>query len=129
MKALLFVSAAIEVGAGLVVMALPSAFATFLLGSSLDSPAGLTVGRVAGAALLALGTACWLARRDWQGRAATGVVVAMAVYNSAVVVLLVGARGASGLDGIGLWPAVAVHLAMALWCLASLKGKRSDLAK
>ena len=72
-KSLFVVTAVIEAGAGLALMTWPSAAVMLLLGSSLDTPAGLILGRVAGAALLALGVACWLARRDAESPSAAGV--------------------------------------------------------
>jgi hypothetical protein len=36
--------------------------------------AGVTVSRVAGVAILALGVACWVVRQDAAGPAATGVI-------------------------------------------------------
>jgi hypothetical protein len=44
MKNLLAVTAVIEVGAGLTLVALPSAAVTLVLGSPLDTPAALTAG-------------------------------------------------------------------------------------
>ncbi len=58
MKTLFTVTAAIEVGAGLALFGWPSVMAVLMLGSALDAPAALTVGRLAGAALLTLGLAC-----------------------------------------------------------------------
>ena len=78
MKNLLTLTAVIEIGAGLALVVWPLLTVTLLLGSSLDTPAALTVGRVAAAALLALGVACMLARHDGQSRAATGLVGAAA---------------------------------------------------
>ena len=87
MKMLLAATAAIEAGAGSALMCCPSATAAFLLGSPLEKPAAVTLGRVAGAALLALGVACWLASGDAQSRAARGLVAAMLLYNLAAVAL------------------------------------------
>jgi hypothetical protein len=120
-KALFVVTAAIEAGAGLALIIRPSAAVMLLLGASLDTPAGLTVGRIAGAALLALGVACWLAHHDRESRAAAGLIVAMLLYNSAAVLFLIVAGIGSGLVGIVLWPAVAVHAAMAVWCVAHVR--------
>ena len=122
-KSLFVVTAVIEAGAGLALMTWPSAAVMLLLGSSLDTPAGLILGRVAGAALLALGVACWLARRDAESPSAAGLIVAMLLYNSTTVLFLAIANIGSGLVGIALWPAVALHAAMAVWCIAHVRSR------
>ena len=124
MKRLLAVTAVFEAGTGLVLVAFPSALAVFLLGSKLDTPVGLTVARVAGVALLALGVACWLARLDDQTPAARGLAGAMLLYNAGAVCVLGHAFVVLGLSGIGLWPAVVAHAAMAGWCIKSILRKR-----
>ncbi|MFZ0826597.1 MAG: hypothetical protein WAO02_04165, partial [Verrucomicrobiia bacterium] len=63
MKAFHTVTALIEAGAGLALLGFPSAAVKLLLGSPLDTPATLTLGRVAGAALLALGETAFLLTR------------------------------------------------------------------
>ena len=95
-----------------------------MLGSPLDTPVAVTVGRLAGAALLTLGVACWLARHDEQSRAAAGVVAAMLFYNTAAAALLALAGFVLGLRGVGLWPAVVLHTAMAAWCITCLWSNR-----
>ena len=123
MKNLLTVEAVIEVGTGLMLVALPSLLTTFLLGSSLDTPVALSVARMFGVALLALGVACWLSRHDGQSRAARGLVGAMVLHNTAIATVLVYAGIALGLSGIGLWPVVLLHATMAFWCVMSLLNK------
>ncbi len=118
MKILLAVTAVIEVGAGLALGCCPSAAVKLLLGSPLDTPAAETIGRVAGAALFALGVACWLARSDVQSRAARGLVAAMLFYNFAAVALFAFAGLGLGLCGVALWPAAVLHMMMAVWCVA-----------
>jgi hypothetical protein len=125
MKALLIVTAAVEAGAGLVLTIAPSVPVALLLGSTLDAPAGAAIGRVAGAALLSLATACWLARND-DGRAAKGLIAAMSFYNVAVVAILAIARIDSGLSGFAFWPAVLLHATLAVWCVACLRHNRRD---
>jgi hypothetical protein len=119
MKTLLTVTAAIEVGAGLGLVAVPSAAVAVLLGSPLETPNALAVGRVAGVALLALGGACWLSRNDAASRAARGVVRAMVVYNLGAVIVLAMAGINSQRVGVALWPVVVLHAAMAVWCIRS----------
>lgn len=113
MKRLLTLTAIIEAVTGIGLLAAPSALARLLLGAPLDAPAALTVARVAGVALLALGVACWLASSNTPGCAARGVVSAMVIYNLGAVLVL----GVAGLgppqSGIALWPVVVLHAAMA----------------
>ena len=73
-------------------------------------------------ALIALGVACWFAGRDAQSSAARGVVAAMLLCN-------VAARCASGMTGVGLWPAVVVRAGLGVWCVACLNGLRAGTSK
>ena len=114
MRKLLTITAIIEAATGLGLLAAPAVLAPLLLGGALDTSAALTIARIAGAALLALGVACWLARED--GRT---LVVAMLFYNVAAVAILVHAAVGLALSGIGLWPAVGLHTALAGWCAAA----------
>jgi hypothetical protein len=120
-RLLLIVTAVLEAGTGLALAMSPSAPVALLLGSSLDSLAGMVATRIAGAALLSLGVACWLARHDGQSRAAAGLIAAMLLYNSAVAAVLVYAGIGMRLTGVGIWPAILLHAALAVWCLACLR--------
>ena len=120
MKSLYTVTAAIELGAGLALLCSPSATVVLLVGSGLDTSAAMTLGRVAGGALLALGVACWLARDDTQSHAARGLVVAMLLYNVTVAAVLAFAGLGLRLHAVALWPAVVLHAAMAAWCITTL---------
>jgi hypothetical protein len=119
MNRFLAVTAAIEAAAGLGLLALPDVAVKLLLGAEISGPA-VPLGRVAGVALLALGLACWLAR----GHAASALASPMLLYNCGVAAVL-GMAGVSGMTGVLLWPAVALHAAMAVWsfvmsrCLSS----------
>jgi hypothetical protein len=120
-KYLLIVTALVEVGAGLALAIAPSALVALLFSSPLTTSVGMTVGRIAGAALIALGAACWLAQDDERSRAATGLIVSMLLYNTAAVALLGYAGVVAGLAGVGLWPGVLLHVALAAWCVACVR--------
>jgi hypothetical protein len=114
------VATVVEAGAGLALLGLPSVTASLLFGTSLDSSAAVSLARVGGAAIIALAIVIWLARRDVDGPASQGVVVALLFYNPAVAGVLAFASFGHDLHGILLWPAVAFHIAMAAWCVVTL---------
>jgi hypothetical protein len=125
MKTLLIAEFAVIALAGLPLALFPAATISLLLGSELGHQVGTCVGRGAGAALLTLGIACWLARNESQDRATTELILAMLLYDTAVVVVFFSARSAPGLSDIDLWPAVEVHLGLGVCCLVCLgKGLR-----
>lgn len=123
MRRLHIATAAIEAPVGVALLCCPSAVAGLLLGTGLDAPAAVAVGRVAGAAVLSLAVACWLARHDAQGRAARGLTIAMTLYNLGVAIILAAAGAGAHLVGIVLWPAVVLHAAMTVWCVVCLVRK------
>ena len=121
MKPLLKLTGIIETATGLGLVAVPSVVVRLLLGSPLGTSAAVVLARVAGAALLALGVACWLARDDRQSRAARGLVVAMLMYNIPATAVFAFAGIGLQLHGVVLWPAVVLHAAMGVWCVACLR--------
>ena len=78
-KPLLLLTAAIETGAGLCLLLVPALSFALLLG--LDNSAVETnfVGRIAGAALLALGVSSWMLRGDTAGAAQRGFLTGMSL--------------------------------------------------
>jgi len=119
-QSLLIVTALVEVGAGIALLVTPSLTVELLLGAGLSSPQALVLGRVTGAALMALGVACWLARNGDRDGAQTGLVAGMLIYNVAVPIFLIYAAIASMMHGIALWPASVLHMVLAIWCIACL---------
>ena len=121
MKNLFVVTALLEAITGVALIVSPGPPVSLLVGAALDTPGGLIVARVAGAALLALGLACWLARDDGRSRAARGLVRAILLYDAATAAVLVYAGLGLKLSAAGLWPAVVLHGALALWCIGCLR--------
>jgi hypothetical protein len=126
MRALFTVTAVIEAATGLALVVRPSEPVALLLGSSLDTPAGLTIGRIAGAALLALGVACWQARSDARSRATTGLIAAMLLYNVAAAATLAHAGLAAREFGVGPWPGVVLHAVLAAWCAKCVRDAKAS---
>src|SRR3954462_705452 len=123
-KRLLPVPGLAETGAGVLLLVSPTLVVALLLGASLDGAAALVVARVAGAALLSLGCACWMARND----AVPALVAAMLLYNGVSVAVLAYAAAGARLVGVLTWPTVALHAALAVWCIACLI-KRASLSR
>ena len=110
---LLVVSALMEIGAGLILLAAP-AMAIDLVFDFPGMDAGVVIGRVAGAALLSIGAACWLARHDGGSTTGRALVSGLLTYNVAIVALVV--SSSLGSPGPILWAIAALHGAMAIWC-------------
>jgi hypothetical protein len=125
-KYLLVVTAFAEGGTGLVLLALPSVPLALLLG--VDQPSGevAVCARIAGAALLAIGAACWAGRHDGDTPAQLGLLLGVLFYDVAAAAILAYAGLAAHLTGVALWPAVVVHAALAGWCVASFRVKPRD---
>jgi hypothetical protein len=120
------VSAVLEVGAGLALLAAPALIIRLLFGP-VESQTAIALGRLAGAALLSLAAACWFARDDGGSAAARGLVSGMLIYNAAIVALVL----SSGFGPISpaLWGAVMLHGAMAIWSVWSLRVAVSAAAR
>ena len=127
MKTLQTVTAVIEMGTGMALLCFPSPVVALLLGSPLVTSIALTVARVGGAGLLSLGVACWLARSDYESRAARGLLAAMLLYDVAAAAILAFAGVGFGLHGVALWPAVVLHATMTIWCVACLRRSPLDI--
>lgn len=124
MKTLFIVTSVLETGVGVALLCCPSETISVLIGSPLTTPAAVVLGRIAGAALLTIGVANWLAQFDSQSRAARGLATATVVYNLGAAVIL-GVAGTQLSVGIALWPVVILHAAMFAWCIACLVSKPS----
>ena len=120
-QSLFIATAVLESTTGVALVAVPNAVVPLLLGAAFDAPGALVVARIAGAALLALGLASWLARRDGELRAGRGLMAAMLLYNVAVAAVLARYGLGSGTTGTALWPVVLLHSILAAWCIKALR--------
>ncbi len=122
---LLIVTAFAEAGAGLLLVLLPAVLLALLFGWRQAAPETLLMGRVAGAGLLGIAVASWLARHDSRTPAQLGLLAGVLVYNVVAAVLLAFAGAGLNMAGILLWPAVVYHAALAAWCAACLRGRQA----
>ncbi len=99
MKKVLALAAVSEAATGAALLLAPALVGRLLFGVELDGVA-MTVARVTGIALIALGVACW------PGTPLLG----MLTYSAAVTLYLAYVGLAGGMTGILLWPAVALHV-------------------
>jgi hypothetical protein len=111
MKSALAFAAISEAVTGLALLIAPSLVGQLLFGTQLAGVA-ITVARVSGIALIALGIACW------PGPPLLG----MLTYSALVTLYLAYLGFVGGLTGILLWPAVILHAI--LTALLTLDGAR-----
>jgi hypothetical protein len=118
------VTAVLEIGAGLVLLVAPAVVIRLLFDSS-EIQTGVAIGRLAGAALMSLGVACWWARHDDGSAGSRGLVGGLLIYNAAVVALVLSAS--FGSPGLLLWAVVVVHGTLAVWCGWLLRGRPASV--
>jgi hypothetical protein len=110
-KRLLTFAAAVEIATGLALMIAPAIVVRLLAGGN-ETGEGMPLARFPGIALLALGLACWP-----SGQSAGGGSPAhrgMLTYNVLVALFLAYLFVVEHIGGVLLWPAVALHAAVAL---------------
>jgi hypothetical protein len=125
-KLFLVVIASAEASIGLGLLFLPSVPFALLLGVESASVDATFVGRIAGAALLAIGVASWMARTDEFNPSLFGLLICILIYNTAVSILLVYAGAVLNMTGGMLWPTVAFHAILAVWGGLLLRGIPSE---
>jgi hypothetical protein len=116
-KELFIVTAAVELGAALMLLVAPAVVVRLLFGSAVEVFPAAGVARLTGAALLALGAACWWARHEERSAVSKALVGGLLIYNAAVVALVI--AGALGPLGRLQWTAVILHGVQAIWCAAA----------
>ena len=120
LKVLLVATSIFEGATGLALMSTPTLVVKLLLESPLTDPMGVLVARICGSALLSIALACWFSRKN---ESVNGLIIALLFYNLASVLLLGYAGLYEKLTGIALWPAVGLHVLMALWSAKCLNIK------
>jgi hypothetical protein len=111
LRRVLAFSSVVEAGTGLALMIDPAMVITLLLGAGATGVA-LNTGRCLGIGLLALALAWWAGGPRAESR--PSVVLSVLTYNG-LIALYLGYLGAVGHSkGAMLWPAVALHAAVAL---------------
>jgi hypothetical protein len=98
MNNVLVLAAVVEVATGVALLLVPSLVGHLLLGAELTGVA-MTVARVTGIALIALGVACWPGTP----------LVGMLTYSAAVTLYLAYVGFTEGVVGTLLWPTVFLH--------------------
>lgn len=117
---MLVLAALVESLMGAALLALPGYLGFYLLQAPPDN-GGRMIGRIGGAALLALGIACWGASRDPGSPARTSVLWGVTLYNIAAGVLLLIFVGTGRAEGVAALVAAAVHVALGLALAVSLR--------
>src|SRR5208282_5972695 len=127
MKPLLALTAVGEAVTGLALLTYPPIVVRLLFGAEIAG-VGVVMSRVAGAALLAIGVACWQARNDPGRPLQLGLLTGVLIYDIAAAALLAYAGLFLDMAGSVLWPAVVVHVVLGVWCMACLWAKPGWLA-
>ena len=119
---LLGLGGVLETVAGLGLLVDPAGGASALFGSTMEGP-GVAIGRIGGGGLLALGIACWLARKTPTAPASVGVAWAYLAYNVVTCVTLACASVALGGAPLPALGASVLHGLLGAVVLGALLGR------
>jgi len=119
---LLSIGGVLETVSGLGLLLDPAGGASALFGSSMEG-AGLAIGRIGGGGLLALGIACWLARKTPMSPASVGVAWAYLAYNAVTCVTLAWASVALGGGSLPALGGSVLHGLLGAAMLSALPGR------
>ena len=113
MKKVLVLAAVSETATGAGLLVAPALVGQLLFGVELNGIA-VTVARVTGIALIALGVACWPGTP----------MVGMLTYGAGVALYLSWVGLAGGMTGILLWPAVILHAILTALLIRSSRSSK-----
>ncbi len=125
LKKILAFAAVAEIGTGLALMIDPALVISLLAGAGVGG-AGMPLARFPGIALLALGVACWPGPQIT--RSTSPASLGMLIYNVLVALFLGYLYFVGHLGGVMLWPAVALHAAVAVLLVRARLGERRSAA-
>jgi hypothetical protein len=117
-------AAVVEVGTGCVMMLTPALVVQFLLGGQIEG-VGVLLARCFGIALFAQGLACW-PNRQQPVESSLPAFRSMLAYNTLIALYLAFLGTVGRAAGVLLWPAVALHLAVALLLAWTWRARQSD---
>src|SRR4249920_2946471 len=117
-------AAVVEAATALAVLVAPTLVVQLLLGME-AAGVGVLLGRCFGIALIALALACWPGRQRVES--GSPAARAMLTYNL-LVALYLAYLGALHAGGLLLWPAVALHAAVALLLVRAWHSERRPVA-
>jgi len=109
-RKLLAFASIVEIITGLAFVIAPAMVVTLLLGAGITG-LGVPLGRCFGITLVALGLACWPGR---SGESASPAFHGMLAYNVLTALFLLYLIEVEHLGGALVWPAVAIHAAVAM---------------
>lgn len=119
-RELFIATAFLESLTGIALLLAPSFVVNLLLGEAISTSTELTISRIGGSAILALGIACWLARDDEKSRGAKAITGGLLVYNVMVFVSLANSAY-TAITTPALIAALIIHLLLGINCIFTLK--------
>ncbi|MCC6315554.1 MAG: hypothetical protein IT337_16265 [Thermomicrobiales bacterium] len=122
----LWVTAVIEILTGLALLARPGTVVTALAGVADPASEALFAGRLAGAALLAIGIGCAIAANARGGRALVGILAVALVYDIGAAALFIATGVGQTAAGPAIWPAAVLHAVLTVWAALCLRAAATE---